>query len=64
MSTPHTNLDANGHLVVVGNGVVLVGTVSSVTNGQATVLLTDAYSPETISVTTPCYNLRQQKAKS
>jgi hypothetical protein len=64
MSDPSTNTDANGKLVNVGNGVVLTGTVSSVSNGQATILLTDAYAPESVSVTVPCASIRQQKSKS
>lgn len=56
--------DANGHVVAAGNGVLISGTVTAVNNGQATILLTDAYNPETISVTTPVYNIRVQKLKS
>jgi hypothetical protein len=54
---------ALGHVVVVGNGALLSGTVTNVSNGQATILLTEAYGPETVSVVTPVYNLRIQKLK-
>jgi hypothetical protein len=63
MSTPITNTDANGHLVTAGNGAMLSGTVQSVSNGQAVILLTEAYGPETVYVTINCANIRVQKLK-
>ena len=64
MADPTTNTDANGHVVVVGNGVMLTGMVQTVSNGVATVLLTDAYAAESVTVTVNCCNIRQQKIKS
>jgi hypothetical protein len=64
MSIPITQTDANGHLVSVGNGAMLTGIVTNVSNGQATILLTEAYGPETISVTIACCDIRVQKLKS
>lgn len=64
MAAPTTNTDANGHVVAVGNGVQLSGVVQSVTNGTAVVLLTEAYGPETVSVSVACCDIRQQKQKS
>jgi hypothetical protein len=60
----HTLTDANGRLVVAGNGVILVGRVTSVDGvGNATILLSDSYDTLTSQRTTvivPCYNVRQQ----
>jgi len=65
MPAPTTLTDANGRLVVAGNGVVLTGVVQSVNSvtGVATIELTDAYLPESNIITTPCYNIRVQKLK-
>lgn len=65
MSAPTTSTDANGHLVEAGNAAQLVGVVQSVDgSGNATITLSDAYGVAGVSVTVPCYNIRQQKIKS
>jgi hypothetical protein len=64
MAAPTTNTDANGRLVSIGNGVQLSGVVQSVSNGVATILLTEAYGPETVTVRVSCCDIRQQKLKS
>ena len=64
MPIPTTNTDAQGRVVQVGNGVLLTGVVTSVNNGSATILLTESYGPETVSVTVSCCDIRGQKLKS
>ncbi len=59
-----TNTDANGKLVVAGNGAMISARITSVDGvGNATLLLSDAYDTLTsqrTSITVPCYTIREQ----
>jgi len=63
MAAPTTNTDANGRLVVAGDGRSIACKVLSVSNGLASILLVDQYATTLAGRITvnnvPCYSLKE-----
>jgi len=67
MAIPNNNIDSNGRLIAVGDGVALRGQVISLSGGRATVLVSDAYytlMSQRSQVTVGCYNIVTTKTNS